>query len=561
MTGHEQTHGVSRRTVLRTGAVVGAAAVGSAAAPAAAVAGPAGAAGLAGEAERIALVNGKIHTMDPTNRVVSAALIEGDRFTAVGDGAHVGGPGVRVVNLRGRTVVPGIIEGHIHIVSLANRPGYHVILENATSIAEIQETLAGRRPDVPAGEFVTAMGGWHPNMFAERRVPTLAELDEAAPDRPVFLFQTFTGPSVTNSQGKAFFEAASIPVAVADNGAIAAGLPSTTALYHLRVRQTLADKKRSTHDAMAYAASVGLTAALDQVLFPTPGPLAPTQALSNLDHYRMYDSWLAVHRDGGAKIRLQMNFLHNQNDINLPELKERLRNQFQLFGDDMLMTGAIGEWGAPGDGSGPVWLEAQRLIAQARWRNTNRTLSLAALENVVAGYEAVDAEFGITDLRWTVHHVPFVTPNLLGRLGALGGSVQVGTFRYVTGTAGTSGSPFRSIVDSGIPHPGIHMDGVHIAPLNPFFGLYFAATGVNALGDQINDGQQITREEALRLFTIGNAWHLSMADKIGSIEVGKLADLVVLDRDYFSVPDEEIKRIRPVLTIVGGRVMHDVGAL
>ena len=94
-------------------------------------------------------------------------------------------------------------------------------------------------------------------------------------------------------------------------------------------------------------ASVGLTAHLDEVLFPTPGPLHPSQILSNLDQYRMYDSWLSLHREGKTIIRLQMNFLQNQSDPQLPELKEGLRNSFQFFGDDMMMTGAIGEWAAP----------------------------------------------------------------------------------------------------------------------------------------------------------------------------------------------------------------------
>src|SRR5688572_31849298 len=112
---------------------------------------------------------------------------------------------------------------------------------------------------------------------------------------------------------------------------------------------------------MAFSASVGVTANLDQVLFPTPGPLQPTQALSNLDHYRMYDSWLALHREGRTTIRLQTNFLHNQADPALPELRERLRVSQQFLGDDMFRTGSIGEWAAP-LGSGEVWRDAQRLV-------------------------------------------------------------------------------------------------------------------------------------------------------------------------------------------------------
>jgi predicted amidohydrolase YtcJ len=123
-----------------------------------------------------------------------------------------------------------------------------------------------------------------------------------------------------------------------------------------------------------------------------------------------------------------------------------------------------------------------------------------------------------------------------------------------------AGPPFRTIVDHGI-QVGIHGDGVHIAPLNPWLHIYYATTGVNAFGDKVNADQQLTRQEALRLFTRNNSWFLHMENKIGTIEVGKLADVTVLDRDYFAVPDVQIKQIRSVLTVVDGRIVHDTGAL
>jgi predicted amidohydrolase YtcJ len=353
---------------------------------------------------------------------------------------------------------------------------------------------------------------------------------------------------------------------VAENGAIAAagfgnGGPAASALFLLRRMQTFEDKKRSTMDAMAYSASVGLTAHLDQVLFPTPGPLHPNQILSNLDQYRMYDPWLALHQEGKTIIRLQMNFLQNQNDPALPELKERLRNQFQYFGDDMLMTGSIGEWAAP-LASGAVWREAQRLVAQAGWHNENSVQDLAALTQVVEAYEAVNKEFDITRQRWVVHHVPVVTADLLTRLKALGCGVQMGAFRWVTSADPkvVVGPPFRTIADHGI-QVGIHGDGVHIAPLNPWLHIYYATTGVNSFGDKVNGDQQLTRQEALRLFTRQNSWFLRMENKIGAVETGKLADLAVLDRDYFTVPDVQIKQIRSVLTVVDGKIVHDAGVV
>jgi hypothetical protein len=567
--------GLSRRDLIRSGGVLGgAAALGSLAVPAAAAAGLGNGGRVRGRgrrpSERLALVNGRIHTMDGRNSVARDVLIEDGAFTSVGRNVPHG-PDTRVINLRGRTVVPGLIESHIHSVSMANRPGYHTVLENATSIADIQETLAARRPDVPDGEWITSMGGWHTNQWAEHRMPTRAELDDAVPDRPVFLYTRFTGPCAVNTLGKEFFDAVdagplphpdAVKINTADDGSIATGgfgvaTPSTTALYVLRTLQTFEDQLRSSRDMMAYSAGVGLTAHSDKVLFPTPGPLHPSQVLSNLDHYRMYDPLLHLHRNGETIIRMEFNFLHNQSDPALPELKERLKNQFQFFGDDMLRTGGIGEWAAP-ISAGDVWFEAQRLVAEAGWRNENSVGNLAELTQVVEGWEAVDAEFGISDDRYIVHHVPVVTEDLLDRLHALGAGVVMRAFTWIVGTATSNGAPFRTIVDHGIK-AGIEGDGVHIATLNPWWHIQYAVTGVNALGELINDGQQITRAEALRAFTRENAWFLNAEDTIGSIEEGKLADLVVLNKDYFTIPDEEVPELRSVLTVVDGEIVHDTG--
>jgi hypothetical protein len=518
--------------------------------------------------------------MDPAGSVVASVAIRDRRVFALNGAPDLAldAPalaGARRIDLGGRTVVPGLIEGHIHSVSLANRPGYHTILENTRSIRDIQEALAARRPEVPEGAWITSMGGWHPNQWAEHRHPTLAELDAAVPDRPVLLYERFTGPAVTNSAGKAYFDAADagapahpdiVRIDAAPDGRIGAagfgsGGPATSAVYLLRRAQTFEDRKRSALDAMRYSASVGLTSHLDQVLFPTPGPLHPGQVLSNLDHYRMYDPWLELHREGRTIVRLQTNFLHNQSDPALPELRARLRNQFQFFGDDMLMTGAIGEWAAPLS-AGPVWMEAQRLVAGAGWRNENAVGSLAELARVVEAYEQVDREFGIAGLRWVVHHVPVVSEDLLDRLAALGCGVQMAAYGWVASSnpAARVGAPFRQILDHGI-QAGIEGDGVHIAPLNPWAHIYYATTGLDSFGNQVNPDQQISREEALRLFTRENSWFLRMEDKIGSIEPGKLADLVVLDRDYFSIPDAGIRDIRSLLTIVDGKVVYDSGLL
>ena len=587
---------LSRRNFLKTGATA-AAAFGGAQAAITTTASPAVASRDDDTSGTLVFVDGRIHTMDAGNSIVSSVTLKEGRFTAVGNGAHAQGPGVRVINLKGRTVVPGIIESHTHFVSLANRPGYHVAQwELASNIAEVLELLAARRRDVPPGQFITAMGAGTPRMFAELRLPTLAEIDSAVPDRPVFLYQGGGGPARTNTLGKQFFESATAPLAgpcvVGADGSLTtvAGVNhANRALYHLRIRQTFEDKKRSALDAQAFSASVGITAVLDQTLVAVatgtldPASLdpQPTHPLFTLNHYRMYDAWLALHREGRSFIRLQMNFLHNQPfipalgdlDHQLPELRERLKNQFFFFGDDMVRTGAIGEWAAPfATPSSPdnyaVWYESQRLVAKAGWRNENAQAgtptSSAAIEQVVSTYEAMDREFGIKNLRWGLQHAAFATPDHLARLKALNCGVSMSGFTWLNGVPRADGLPlgplYPQIIASGIP-AGLHEDGVHIAPHNPWFAMHYATTGLNVLGQQINPGQQISRQQALYAYTRANAWYLNRENDLGSIEVGKLADLVVLDRDYFSVSDTDMRRTRPVLTVVDGEIVYDAGVL
>jgi len=475
------------------------------------------------------------------------------------------------------------------------------------------------RGDVPVGGFITAMGAGTPNIWLERRQPTLAELDSAVPDRPVFLYFGGGGPARVNSLGKAFFESVTNPtVTVQPDGAILGGNPSqaNAALYHLRIRQSFEDKKRSCLDAQAYTAQVGVTTNLDQTLVavatgtlqPETLDPQPNHALFNLNHFRMYDAWLALHAEGRNPTRLQINFLHNQGYIaaldrpgqpvpdlgaQLPELRERLKNQFQFFGDDMVRTGAIGEWAAPfalpANANGyAVWLEAQRLCAKARWRNENSQGGVANpaspndadqvnIEQVVATYEMMHAEMiaagfpdGIRSLRWGVQHCDHATANQLQRLKALNCAVSTSGFRW-TGAPRADGQPlgpmFPRLVASGIPL-ALHQDGVHITAHNPWFAMHYATTGLNNIlsatspqGQQINPGQQISRQQALHMYTRGASWYLNREDDLGSIEKGKLADLLVLDRDYFRVSDADMRRTRPILTVVDGKVVHDTGEL
>ena len=550
--------GLSRRGLLRTGAAAGmAAAIGApGAAQAASGSGPGRPPPGRPEPPDLALVNGKIATMDGTGRFASALLIRDGRFAAVARTVDTRDSRLRVIDLRGRTVVPGIIDNHNHLVLMGNRPGHHTPLENADSIAAAQATLRARAARVPRGAAITTIGGFHLNQFAERRLPTLAELDAAVPDHIAYLSQSFSGPSTTNSAGRAFFAGAALPVTVGPDGSIAAGEQTGRATLALRQTLTFEQRKRSALDAMTYAAGLGVTTHLDQGAFQASN--TPADGAAHEDNYTMHLPFLALYGEGTAIVRLRINFLHQDTDPAVPALTERLRNSFPFFGNDLVRTGGIGEFLATG--LGPEWLEASRRVAKAGWRAEVHSLTATDFQTEISGWETVHAEFPIGDLRWVVAHVPFITEDYVLRLKALGGGLSLTGWRYLAGTGPAAGPPFRMILDSGI-HVGMSSDGMQIAPMNPWLHMYYAVTGRNALGELINDGQQITRSEVLRLYTRDNGWFLREEDRLGSIEPGKLADLVVLNEDYFTVPVERFKRLRSVLTIVDGAVVHDTGEL
>lgn len=520
------------------------------------------------------LFNGTIHTMDAAETKATVVGIREGSVVYVGDNmddarkSFLGNPAT--VDLGGRMAVPGLVESHNHIVLMGNRPGYHTPLENAYSVADVQQTFSARaaRDAVPAGSFITTIGGFHPNQFSERRLPTLEELDAALPQHPAFISIGFNGPSVTNSLGKAYLESSTLapagPVAISANGTIAAGEENGKALLAVRQLLTMGSRTRGVRDAMAYAATMGITTHLDQGAFQATG--TPADGAAHEDNYAMYDPWLAVYKANQGTIRLRINYLHQDNDTKVPELTQRLRNAFPFFGGDMVRTGGIGEFIADLDdySGGPVFEAAALATAKARWRVEVHSLTDTDFATQIEAFEKVDAEVegGIKDLRWVVAHVPLITAEYLARLQKIGGGVNLSSWQYLSGTGPSAGPPYRTVVDSGIP-AGIGGDGMQIAPMNPWVQAYYAVTGKNALGEQINENQQITRQEFLRMYTRANQWFLGGPDEplLGALEVGRLGDVVVLSDDYFTVPDEDLRRLSSVLTVVGGAVVHDTGAV
>jgi predicted amidohydrolase YtcJ len=518
----------------------------------------------------IVLINGRIHTMDASNSVVSAVTMRNGKFVSVGhDAGGAAEAGCKqVINLNGRLVIPGLVDNHNHIVLLGLRPGYHTPLETAASFADIRTTYSERIQGAPAGAFITTIGGFNPVQFAEKRLPNLMELDAIAPGNPVYLQVSFTGPSSTNTAGRAFFTVKGVTVGA--DGSIAAGGTTVAALNALRSVQTFDDKKRSTTDAMGYAAKLGVTSHFDMGGFLIPG--SPNHedeftfdGAASWDPYFAYEPLLELHRQGLMTVRIRVNYLSMDNALSLPILQRRIDNAFREYGDDWLRSAGLGEfitnWPLFGVVTPPAnYGAAVKKAAERGWIYQQHTLSSAEDNVAITAWEQLNAQVPITPLHWSIAHALTITPQNVQRLKALGAGLALHGFRYLAGTPTSNGPPYRMIVDSGIK-VGAGSDSAQISTLNPWLMLYYMVTGKNSSGQIINAGQTLTRDEALRLYTAANGWFVKEEDKLGSIEEGKLADLVVPNDDYFSVPDESLKKLGSILTIVGGRVVYDAGVL
>lgn len=370
------------------------------------------------------LTNGKIHTMDAKRTIVSKVRIANGRFAEVGDAASAAGGCTDTIDLSGRTVIPGMIDNHFHVQLVGSRPGYETrTIETAFSIAEVQNVIRARAASVPGGAFITAIGGLMPRQFTENRLPTLAELDAAAPRHPVYLHVTFNGPAATNSLGKKFFE--SRGVTVSETGGIEPNGPSWDALDALRANWTLADTKRTMQQVFGYFNSVGLTTVHSVLGSQERGP---AQYFGTADHRPM----LELKKEGGLTLRLRLYFNAGprvDKKPGNPELRDVLDSQLVDLGDDLVRTAGVGEhvvdW--PLEGAVPLgeeYYRSARLIAQRGWQMMEHSFDEANHAARADVWERVNRESPITSLRWSIDHVNTIAPATIERMKKLGVGVR-----------------------------------------------------------------------------------------------------------------------------------------
>jgi len=483
------------------------------------------------------LVNGRFLTLDAHNSVVSAIGIRDGRIAEIGRGGALG-PCGRTINLKGATVIPGLIDSHVHFIRCGQNPGHEVrIIETAASVGELQQMIGARirELDVPAGEFITCVGGWNINGLAEKRLPALAELDAAAPNHAVYLSTTGAGGAVTNSLGRNFFMSKGIAVSATGT------LNALQALPALQSVQTDADRQRGTAEAIDFAVSLGLTMVTDM---GTQGA-----AVEYVDGYKyMMNLW----RGGNLKIRLR-SFLNSSFDTGFAAAQSVVTYSFPRHGDDVFRSNGVGER-VNSSTTNPGYVDLVKFAASKGWMVTQHSLNLTEISFHIAAYQEAKKIAPIDKLRWTLDHVNPITDDQIAAVKDLGIGLRLQGWNYTS--AAPAGPPWRKLVDAGIPLSA-GTDSTNVGPLNPWLMMYYMTTMKNNSGvAAMPASQQITRLEALRLYTLGSAFHSFDEDKLGSIELGKLADLAVLSDDPLSVSDDKLKRLRSVLTLQAGRIVH-----
>ena len=353
-------------------------------------------------------------------------------------------------------------------------------IEDARSTQDVLDGIRERSESVPVGEYIIVVGGYPTSAF---RLPTLTELDAVAPDHPVYLQASFSGPSAVNSLAKAHLAANGLGT-IATDGRIAVDNTSRTprAIQTLRSEQTDADAERAAAEYMNWANSMGITTVIDMS--------------STGDVEMAYGLW----ESGDLTIRMRLRFGGlGTIDTTIQAVEAGFERVGE--GDAMMRVIGVGEFslGNFGDTSSDFAAGWSDIAARGR-PLAQHSLRSAEHDAHISAFEEVNATTALAELHWSLDHANQLSSDHLSRLADLGVGVGVHNFAYY-GSFG-SGAPFRDIIDAGVT-AGAGSDGRAVGPLNPWQGIHFMVTGRTISGSLVNDGQQISRLEALRLYTMG----------------------------------------------------------
>jgi predicted amidohydrolase YtcJ len=533
----------------------------------------------------LVLHRGLITTLDRSRPNAAAVAIKQGVFSAVGEDREVlplAGPTTRTVDLQGRRVLPGLIDNHLHII----RGGLHFNMElrwdGVRSLADAMSLLKRQIAVTPAPQWVRVVGGFSEHQFAEKRLPTLEEINAISPQTPIFLLHLYDrallngaalracgytkdtpeplgGQIVRNSDGEPTGLLLAKPNAAILYATLAKG-PNLPFEYQLN----------STRHFMRELNRLGVTGAID----------AGGGSQNYPEDYAVIQR---LHDEGQLTIRLAYNLFTQKPKGEKQDFLDWTRASKYKQGDDYFRHNGAGEmlvfsaadfedFRQPRPDM-PAQMESElegvvRVLAENRWPWRMHATYDETISRALDVFEKVNREIPLAGLNWFFDHAETISTRSIDRIAALGGGIAVqhrmayqGEYfveRYGPGAA-QSTPPLRRILESGVKMSA-GTDATRVASYNPWVSLAWLVTGRTVGGLSLYPQRNcLDRETALRMWSENVTWFSNEEGRKGCIQVGQLADLIVPDRDYFGCAEQEIADITSLLTVVGGRVVYGSG--
>ncbi|MBH3083249.1 amidohydrolase [Serratia bockelmannii] len=532
------------------------------------------------------ITNGKFHTVDRQNPTAQAVAIRDGKFLAVGSEGEVmqhAGPETQVIDLHGHTAIPGLNDSHLHLIRGGLNYNLELRWEGVPSLADALRMLKEQALRTPSPQWVRVVGGWTEFQFAERRMPTLDEINQAAPDTPVFILHLYDRALLNRAALKVVGYTKDTPnppggeIQRDANGnptGMLIAKPNAMILYATLAKGPklpLEQQVNSTRQFMRELNRLGLTSAID--------------AGGGFQNYpEDYQVIAELHEKKQLTIRIAYNLFTQRP-------KQELED-FELW-TDMLKPGQGTDFYRH-NGAGEMLVfsaadfedflqprpdlppgtedELERVVrhlVEHRWPFRLHATYDESISRMLDVFEKVNRDIPFNELHWLFDHAETITERNIERVKALGGGIAVqhrmafqGEYfadRYgIEATKHTP--PVAKMLAAELP-VGLGTDATRVASYNPWTALYWLVSGRTVGGMAMyDDSARLDRETALMLWTQGSAWFSTEQGKKGQIKVGQLADMAVLSQDYFSVPEEQIKGIESVMTVVDGKVVYAAGS-
>lgn len=531
------------------------------------------------------ITNGKVATMTREGSFAQALAIKGGVITEVGSNAHVlklKKPGTQVIDAGGRTVIPGLNDSHLHIIREGLNYNAELRWDGVTSLKRAMQMLREQAARTPEGAWIKVVGGFNEFQFEEKRLPTLEELNEAVPDKPVFILYLY-GLGFVNRKGievLGYDKDTSYKDGVLELGTdgkpsgLLVAKPNAMVLYATLGKTGALTREQQLNSTIQYYREMnrlGVTSAID----------AGGGGQAYPDDYAVS---LELARDGKLTVRTSYYLFAQKPGKELEDYQRWLamakpdRNEHMFYpngyntegaGENLVWSAADFENFLEPRPEMPDQMEGElepvlRLLVKNRWPFRIHATYGESIERDLAVIEKVNRELPFKGLRWFFDHAETITDGQLARVKKLGGGVAVQDRMYFQGehywkrygAQARQMPPIRKMLEMKIP-VGLGTDGTRVSSYGPWPSIYWAVTGKSAGGMPMWQAKdRLTRYEALQLMTQGSAWFSGEEKLKGQLAKGQYADLVILPKDYFSIPEADIKTLESALTVVNGRIVH-----